>query len=768
MKQTIFITIIVLLILSFPLTGYSASYDFEKGVVYLLLGDYQQSKVHFGEYFEKYPNPIVRRGFMLLAAKDKKKAKTEFQSYLNMNFRSLHAIIGISLSLSDLKESTSKENLMKAVRLSRNFSSAYACLGMEYLKELNYPMAEKYLLSAQRISNLMEYRILLGELFLRIGQPGKTISLIEKDAGNNPDNFFLNYLMAKSLFKLNRLRAMGKYILISKELNRTNKDVQLLYANYLLKKGEPKVAREVLKGLRYKETNPEYIKTYAKTLLTLGNRRSKTYLYQYFTIDNWDKDINRFLGLYYFRNKTEKSNIQNWIYRSILSGNSVDSLRKDFSPEYHFPALDSLRFFDLKNVFWIDNNRLFVIGVLHSGGAEKLFLIDFTKKRIVASYSYDGLIDGVYFSKNRDRIILETENPSSKITKLYAMIKNPNGSFQFRGIYTGRNQIPAFDAVFNSSGTDAYFIDRRIEEISFDSPFSIVNRFGEKRPVYTGLSNFGLYKYNFVRRRFTFIEDIAEINNINSDSIKKFLMVYNAASITKEVGKLITKGEKLDSFSSEIVRIVFSKNLGSFMIYLSDLKNAFQAVIFDNETGKVTKIDSTMFLDADRFAELDIIDFDSNKANLILSTKDKRRELIIFNYKSKLYRKLVENYYSSCFSSNNKNFYVLTERNKRHFLTETLLKIISIKPFWIEELPLRRDLKSVVNCKDIFALRMYTNGGESLEMGPDNKFIYKSPSFEGSVFGFSPSRKNVAVFVNKKLFLIENNSAWARKTPSIK
>ena len=58
-----------------------------------------------------------------------------------------------------------------------------------------------------------------------------------------------------------------------------------------------------------------------------------------------------------------------------------------------------------------------------------------------------------------------------------------------------------------------------------------------------------------------------------------------------------------------------------------------------------------MFLDADRFAELDIIDFDSDKANLILSTKDKRRELIIFNYKSKLYRKLVENYYSSCFVS---------------------------------------------------------------------------------------------------------------------
>ncbi len=768
MKRTGFIAIIVLIFLSIPSSGYSASYDFEKGVVYLLLEDYQQSKVHFNEYFKDYPNPIVRRGFMLLTDKDNKKAKTEFQSYLNMNFRSLHGIVGISLSLSNFKESTSKGNLMKAVRLSKGFSSAYACLGMEYLKELNYPMAEKYLLSAKRINNLMEYRILLGELFLRIGNPGKTISFIGNDSINNPDNFFLNFLMARSLYEMNRINAMEKYILISKELNRNNKEVQLLYANYLLKKGEPKKAREVLKGLRYKETNLEYIKTYAKTLLTLGNKRAKNFLYQYFTLDNWDKDINRMLGLYYFRNKAEKSNIQNWIYRSILSGNSVNSLKKDFSSKYNFPVFDSLRFFDLKNVLWIDNNRLFVVGMLYSGGSEKLFLIDFKKKRIVSSYSYDGIIDGVYFSKNRSRIILETEDPSSRRTRLYSMIMNSNGSFQFRSIYTGRNNIPAFDVVFNSSGTKAYFVDKRIEEISFDSPFSIVNRFGEKRPVYTGLSNFGLYKYSFTSRRFTFIDDMAEIDQINSDSIKKYLMVYNAGAITKQIGKLIKAGEKLDSFSSEIVRIVFSKNLGSFIIYLSDLKNAFQAIIFDDETGKIIKIDSTMFLDADRFAELDIIDFDSEKTRLILSTKDKRRELIMFNYKSKLYRTLVENYYSSCFGSKNMNFYVLTERNKRYFLTETLLKIISIKPFWIEELPTRRDLKSVDNCNDIFTMRMTTNSGESLQMSSDNKFIYSYPSFDGSIYGFSQDRKSVAVFVNKNLFLIENNSAWVKKVSLIK
>ncbi len=762
MKRIILTTVLFFLFLIIPASVFSASFSFEKGVVYFLLEDFQQSKAFFSEYFMEYPDPILRRGFMLLTDKDKKKAKIEFRSYLNMNFRSLNGIVGISLSLSDLKDSTSKENLMKAIRLNRNFSSAYACLGMEYLKEFNYPMAEKYFQTALRISNLMEYRILQGELFLRKGQPDKTVAIIEKDSIENPDNFFLNYLMARSLFHLNRIGAMEKYILNSRELNRTSNKVQLLYANYLLKKGNPKSAREVLKVLRFKKTNLEYIKTYAKTLFSLGNRSSKNYLYQYFTIDNWDADINRLLGLYYFRNKTDKSNIQNWIFRAILSGNSVASLQKDFSQNYSFPVLDSIRFFNMKKIFWVDNKRFFAVGSLQSGANERLYLVDFEKMRIIASYSYNGIMDGVYLSGNRDRIILETEDPSSKKTLLYAMIKNPGGSFQFRSIYTGRGDIPPFSIVYNSSGTKAYFIDKRIERISFESPFSIVNRFGEKRPVYTGISNFELYEYNFFNRKFRYIEDMAAINMIMSDSIKKYLLVYNVASITKSVGKLIRKGEKLDSFSSEIVKIKFSKDLGSFLIYLSDLKNAFQALIFDNETGRIIKVDSTMFLDGERFAELEIIDFNSQRKTLILKTKDKRRELILFNYKSKLYRKLAENYYDSYIGPDNKYLYILTERNKRHFLTETLLKIITDNPFWIEEFPSRRDIKSIDSSEDPFTMNISTNKGEFLEMGPENKFIYRSPSYDGSIHAFSPDKKNVAVFINKKLFMIKNNSQWVK------
>ncbi|MEN8223244.1 MAG: hypothetical protein ABFR36_08285 [Acidobacteriota bacterium] len=767
MKKIIFISVIAFILIN-PSLGYSSSTDFDKGVVYLLLKDTQQAKIHFSEFFKEFPNPIVKRGFMLLADDDKKKAKTEFQSYLNMNFRSLHAIVGISISVSDIKESTSKENLMKAVRLNNRFSSAYACLGMQYLKELNFPMAEKHLLSAQRIRNLLEYRILLGELFLRNGRADRTISLIEKDVENNPENFFLNFLFSRALFSQNRISRMSNYIQISIDLDRNNKEVQLLYAKYLLKKGDPKAARDVLKVMRYKEANPEYIKTYAETLLSLGNKRAKNYLYQYYIMNNWDKDINRFLGLYYFRNKTEKSNIQNWIYRALLSGNSAEFLKTQFNEDYIFPKLDSLRFFDLKKVFWIDNKRLFVVGVLYSGGNEKLYLIDFDKKKVISSYSYRGVVEGVYFSGSRDRIILETEEPASGKTNLYSMIRNKSGSFQFRSIYTGNANIPAFDVVFNRTGTIAYFIDKRIEEIAFESPFSIVNRFGEKRPVYTGLSNFGIYKYNFVNQRFTYVEEMDEVNTINSDSIKKFLMVYNAATITKQVRTLLNEGEKLDSFSSEVVRIVFSRNLGSFLIYLSDLKNALQAVIFENETGKIRRIDSTMFLDKDRFAELEIVNFDSDKNSLILRTKDKHRDLIMFNYDSKLYRKLVENYYSSCFSADNKTFYILTERNKRYFLTETLLKIITIKPFWIEELPLRRDLKSILNCSDPTVLRMATNGGEYLEMGYENNFVYISPSYENSVFGYSADGKRTAVYINKNLFLIDNDSAWAGKVPLTK
>jgi len=766
MKKKVGIISIICVFLLIPAFVHSEVSDFDKGVVYLLLEDYPQSKIHFTEYFRDFPNPIVKRGFMLLTDKDKKKAKTEFQSYLNMNFRSLHAIVGISLALSDIRQSTSKENLQKAIRLDKGFASAYACLGMEYLKEMNYPMAEKHLRAARNIRNIPEYRILQGEAYLRNGRPDMTISLIENDVENNPENFFLNYLFSRALFRQNRIGKMAKYITISMDLNRTNKDVQLLYAKYLLRKGDKKEARDVLKNMRYQEVNPEYVKLYAETLLSLGNKRAKNFLYQYFTMFRWDRDINRFLGLYYFRNKAEKSNIQNWIYRAVLSGNSPESLKKQFSDDYHFPELTRLRFFDLKKVFWIDNQRFFAVGTLHSGGSEKLYLVDFDKKKVVSSYSYSGLAEGVYFSGTRDRIILETEDPASRKTRLYAMVQNRNGSYQFRTIYTGNVNVLPYDVVFNRSGTTAYFIDKQIKRTAFESPFSIVNRFGEKRPVYTGLSNFAIYKYSFVSRRFRYVEEMDEIRIINSPTLKKFLMVYNASTVTREIRKLIEKGEKLDSFSSETVKVVFSRNLDSFLIYLADLKNSLQGVIFENETGKIIRVDSSMFLDKGRFAELEIVNFDSRNKYLILSTRDKRRELIQFNYRSRLYRKLVENYYRSCFSKDNRFFYILTERNRRYYLTETLLKIISTKPFWVEELPSRRDLKSITNCTDLSALRMDTNEGEFLEMGLEHNFVYISPSYEGSLFGYSSDRKRTAVYINKNLFLIDNESAWAGKPTS--
>ncbi len=760
------ITIIVYSFLLFfvnTLAVFSAGSNFEKGVTYLLLDDRQQAKLYFTEYFKKNPNPIVRRGFFLLIDKDKKNAKMEFRRFLNMNFRSLQAIVGISLSLSDMKESTTKENLMKAVRLNKSFSSAYACLGMEYLKEKNFPASEKYFLLASKYANLMEYRILLGKLYIEMGQSDKTISLLEQDIIDNPENFFVNYLLARAMFNLNRINGMEKYIRISGELRPNDKDVLLLFANFFLKKGEPKKARDILKNLRYSKPDRDYIKTYGKTLLAIGDRRAKHYLYQFYSIDSWDPEINRLIGKYYFKNRTDKSNLQNWIFRSILTGNSIKSLESEFSSDYFFPKLDSLRFFDLKKIFWADNNRLFVVAKIASGMNEKLFLIDFGKKKILNGFDFDGEINSVHVSKDKDKIILESINLSSKKTKLYALSKNKNGSFQYSSIYTGRNDIPPFDVAFSAAGSEVFFVDRRIKELSFESPFSEVTRFGEKHPVYMGLSGFGIYKYNFRNHRFTSVDEIEEINRINSKTLKKYLMVYNASLITEQVRKLISRGEKLDSFSSEVVRIKFSDNLGSFLIYLSDLKNAFKGIVFDNETGKMIKVNSSMFLEKGRFAELEIVDFDSERKRLVLITRDKRRNLIVFNYKSRLYRKLVENYYDGCFNKKAEHLYILTERNKRFFTTETLLTVFSLNPFWKEELTARRDLKSIINCDDVMSLKVSTNKGEILEMGFDNKFRYVSPSYEGSVHDFSPDKKKVAVFINKRLFLIDNGNTWKRE-----
>ncbi|MEN8154537.1 MAG: hypothetical protein ABFR75_11005 [Acidobacteriota bacterium] len=762
-RRLIIIICLISLFIFFPLFNSAEDNSFDKGIVYLLLKDKQLAKDNFSIYFSNNPNPIVKSGFLMLSDGELNNAKKEFHKYLNRNFRSVAALVGISISVADIKESTTKENLKKAIRLNGRYSPAYACLGYEYLKENNYQEAEKNFLLALRSRNILEYRILLGHLYIQMNRPDKTIDMLEEEANGAPDNFHLNFLLANAFYKQNRIFNMGKYVELVNELQSGRKDVMLLSANYYLKSGAPKKARSILKNLRFSEVNEEYIKTYAKTLLKLGDRRAKNYLYQFFSLNSWDREINKLIGSFYLNNKNVKSNIQNWIYRAILSGNNYEELKNIFSENYKYPDINYLKFFKVRKVHWLDNKYLLAAAVLNPGASEKLYLIDSDKVKTERVFNYEGNVENIYVSKKLKRIIFVNKTRSIGGIKIFSLEKSGK-SYLLRKLNYRPVNCDSMEVVFNSSESVAYFVDSDIEKLSFNSPFSRVTRFGEKYPAYSSF-NFMVYSYNFFTKNFKKLDDLSIIKRIPSKAIKKYFSVLTAYQTTKNIAKLLKKGEKLDAFSSEIVKIRFSEDLGSFLIYLFDLKNAFQAIIFDNDTGETIKIDETMFLEEGRFAELEILKFDSKKNMIMFTTKDKRKDLIVFNYRSKLFIPLMENYYDCAFNEEFDYVYILTERDKKFFSIETLLNIVSLEPFWKEEVSLKRNLKKILKDNDLLKIEFSTNDGEILAMDFNNKFKYISPSYENAVFQYSPEKIKTAVFINKKLFVFKNKETWEQESP---
>jgi len=758
MSKRILLIIIILLFILSPVYLQSSS-DFERGIAYLLLKDPSYSGTFFSNYFNKNYNPIVKSGFAFLLNGKYNDAKKEFNRYLNMNFRSTEALVGISIAVSDMKQSTSIENLKKCIKLDKGFSAAYACLGYEYQKKENFPSAEKYYLLALQYGKISEFKILLGDFYLKVGNPGKTVELINADVDLSPDNFQINFLMAKALFKMNRISEMTKYINICLELSGNSKDVRQLYAGYLYKRGKYSQAKNVLKSFKFmKKFDKEYIKLYAKTLIKTGDKKAKALLYELFSKCPWDDEVNYLLGQYYLKNKNEKSNIQNWIFRAILSGNNLSKLREIFSENYIYPQIKRIGFFKALNLFWLDNSTIAISAQMRSGENERVFLIDANSKRIINSFSFKGKYKGMFLSSARDKIVVISSVTSGVFA--YSIIKKGK-----RWIFQKLNYrvLPLKNAKvgFNASGSLAYIVEGNIDKLSFESPFSNVNRFGQKFPVYPNF-NFKVYKYNFIRKRLSYVNDISEVEKIPCLSIKKYFMVLNAYNTTGEVSKLIEQGKALDVISSKLVKIIFSENFDSFAIYLADLKNAFQAVIFNSDTGEIIKVDETMFLDKGRFAELSVLKFDSVKKRFIFSTRDKRKNLIIFNYKSKLYRSVAEHYFSGCFNKDSKYMYILTERDKKYSFTETIFQVVKIDPFWIDELSSRRDISKIEDCSDLMNIKVLTNSGEMLSLDYKNEFSYLSPSYEGTIHGYSLDKKNVAMFNNGYLYFFNNYKIWEK------
>jgi hypothetical protein len=615
-------------------------------------------------------------------------------------------------------------------------------------------MAEKNFRQALGYSHIAEYKILLGRLYLELNKPGITLNLLKGEAEKAPDNFYFNFLTAKACLKLNRLNELGSYIDAALESKPDNNEAKLLQAKYHLNQNNHQKARLILKGIKFEDYNEDYMKTYAHVLVKLKDKKARNYLYDVFSREKWDKDINLLLGLYHLWIRG-KGNVQNWIYRSILSGIEISRLKELFPGKYKFPEYKYLSFFDAKEMEWISDEKVLLVATRQSGEPEKIFIIDSNKMRILQVLTYNGKIQEVSISKNRKNIIFSSTAEVNKSVYLYA-VELAGRNLRLRPVFGHPLNMPSVIVGFNSTGTLAYITNSEINALAFESPFSQVSQYEEKKPVYPTYP-FPIYKYNFVTGRLEKLRNIGQTEiDPPIEGVKKYAMVADAFDVNSQIQALIEKGQRLDLTSTETVKIHFSKDLAFFIIYLSDLNNAFQGLAWDSYNNEITRVDETMFLGKENYAELTIVDFSPQKMEIMVVTKN-QNEVILYNYDTHLYTRLAKNAAKVLYDRESQMVYVLNASgNKdRRYFGGSGLQVISLNPYVNTQVGTRLGLNDIIRYESESEVYFSTYNGEIVKMDDKFEFSYVEPSLQDCEYAASPSGKKTAALINDRLVIIE-------------
>jgi hypothetical protein len=525
----------------------------------------------------------------------------------------------------------------------------------------------------------------------------------------------------------------------------------LLKAKFLVKTEDYKQAKTILSAIKFPEYHEDYIRTLAHTLLELKDRKARAYLYEAFTHNQWGREINRLMGRFYLMRK-QKGNIQNWIYRSLLAGNDRDSLMAIFGEEYTYPEWPSLKFFEISAMEWLPDGLL-----LQSGESERAYFIDPSKNRVLKSLVYNGNVQSVSHSSDRTRFVLATSNSAGDKTYLYAL-ELVGKNYRLWPMYRSALDLSRALVGFNQAGDLAYITDKELSQSAFESPFSQVSIYGKKTSVYPSYL-YPIYKYNFVTKRLVQLKitQLDQLQIIPIREISKYVLVSQAYQSNGDIQGLIKEGETLDITSSQVVKIHFAEDLSAFIIFLSDLKNAFQARIYNEFNNRVTHVDATMFLGQERYAALKVLRFDPRNKELIVLTKDKKRNLIHFNYQSLLYSDLAKNVTDFYYQEEMGIVAVLTERSNNIHYVDTYLELVSLNPFSKRRLTGRRDLKGIKADGEPDRILFSTYNGEMVEIDGEDKFTYAGISLDGTLQAITDDGKRAAVFVSGNLHFIDLN-----------
>lgn len=747
-KATAFLILALLGACVFPA---QSGADFSRAIAYYLVGDLELARKNLDAYFNLHPQPTIKLGFVLLLQDEKWEAMKKFRDYLESDHRSLEALTGLSLATADMKTSLAIENLNKVLRMNPGYAPAYLGLGNEYSLRNNYPAAEDYFNKSLKYGDIPEFKILLAELYLKSSQAQKALDLIRPESDRAPGNYYYALLAAKACLKLDGCPDSARYIERAMNDKPESREAQLLKARFLLKTGDLRKAKALLGKLKFDRYNPEYGLTFAEVLLQLKDRDAEKYLYEVFSQGQWQPTVNKLLGLFHLRKKD--ATVQNWIDRAILSGLTAQELQKEFPAQYKFPAFPFFPIFEVRKVQWLGNKRLLVAGSLSSGEKERLLVLDAGSLKTVKSFEYEGNIQEIFPAPGLDKVIFSTTAAENEKVYLYTLVA-AGDTYKLKPVVGYALNMATVLVAFNPGGSVAYVTDGNLPELAFSSPFSAVSAYGRKTSVYPAYP-FPVFSYSYANDNWSEIRKRDALAGAPLPALQNYLQVASAYQNNADVARLLEKGTNIDITSSEDMKLYFDDSGSHFLICFSDLKNAFQAWAYDKRSNKLTPFDETMFLGEKYYSDLDIVAFHPEKYEILVRTRDKERNLVLFNYRSLLYKKIGGNMLAAAVSPDMNFIYALAERNKYFYFSETNLEIIQLSPYDRRKIDSRRDLNAIVDCADPAAVYFSTYNGELLKLDESGNFSRRQVSLAGAIQQPSPDKRKAAAFINGRLYVLD-------------
>ncbi len=747
-KAAIFVLLAWLALAIFPAR---AGDDFNRAIAYYLVGDLELAQKSLDAHFSSRHQPTVKLGFTLLFKGEKWEATKKFRDYLESNHRSLESLVGISLATADVKNSLASDNLHKVLRMDPGFAPAYACLGQEHFLRNDFPAAEEYFNKSLRYASIAEYKILLGELLLKTGQAQQAVDLIRPLAESMPKNYHYAFLAARAGLALGDLETAARFCEQSQNARPDSKEVQLLRGQLLLAAGDLRQAKSLLGKLKFDYYNPAYSLTLAEVLVKLKDRDAEKYLYEVFSQDPWHPVINKLLGLFHLKDK--KANIQNWIRRALLSGLPAQELREEFPPQYRYPEGPSFAIFAAGKIQWLGNGRVAVAGALRSGDKEKMTILDAATLKPIQSFAYEGAIQEIFAAPRQDKIIFSTTAPGNEKVYLYTLIAERNG-YRLKPVVGYALDMASVQVAFNADGTMAYVTDGSLSDTAFLSPFSTVGNLGRRQSIYPD-HPIAVFSYSYAGERWTQVRKREALRHVPLADVRRYFAVADACRNHAEVAKLLGKGAGLDITTSEEMKILFAAADDHFLISFSDLKNAFQGWAYDAGRNRLSRFDESMFLGAKYYADLDVVAFHPEKNEILVLTRDKHRSLYHFNYHSLLYKKIAGNVLKAALAPDGNTVYLLAERSKALYFSETTLEIVRLSPFYRSKVNSRRDLEDISDCSDANAVYFTTYNGELLKLDEEGKFTSRQVSLVGALHQVSPDKEKAAAFINGRIHVLD-------------